>query len=144
MRSDVILFDGLLVPAGRLDFGGELVVAAAANKAQFYAGNGVSKFSAFDEFGGGLSLDLGWGNHGKKEPQKQQQQWFHSGMMMNPKAASFGRSNQGQRNKTTPAEGRVARRGLAGPASGLDIGISIHRRSVLGDVEYDPLDIVEA
>jgi hypothetical protein len=114
LRSDVILFDGLLVPAGSLDFGGELVIAAVANEAQLYAGNGVAKFSAFDEFGGGLPLDLRWGNHREKEPRKQQQQWFHSGMMMTQKAATFGRSNQGQRNKPTPAQGRTERRGRAG------------------------------
>ena len=67
LRSDVVLFDGLLVPAGSLDFGGRLVVAAAANKAQTYAGNGVAQFSAFNEFGGGLSLDLRWGRHREKE-----------------------------------------------------------------------------
>jgi hypothetical protein len=42
-----------------LDFGGELFVTAAADEAQFDAGNGVAEFSAFDEFGGGFSFDLG-------------------------------------------------------------------------------------
>ena len=60
------------------------------------------------------------------------------------KAVNFGRSNQGQGNNSTPAKGRVGRRGRAGPSGGLDIGVSIHRLTVEGDVEHDSLNIVGA